>query len=197
MYLIGAHDPSRRLVYNVTSITSYTGYVKVNVTNVSSSATAPFNTLTHQRHVFITIVKAGQKGQKGQKGELGNKGQQGQKGQKGQFGQNGTSFLYQFDTSTTMSDPGNGDIRFNNSTLSSVTQIAIDDYSYPLYTNMQDFNKTLDDVNNVTNTGFIRVTRIDDRTKWVLYSIEKGTYMNGWAKLDVTCLLYTSPSPRD
>jgi len=38
----------------------------------------------------------------------------------------GTATKWNFDSSTTMADPGTGDIRFNNSTLASVSQIAVD-----------------------------------------------------------------------
>jgi len=37
----------------------------------------------------------------------------------------GTATKWAFDTSTSMADPGTGDVRFNNATLASITQIAV------------------------------------------------------------------------
>jgi hypothetical protein len=60
------------------------------------------------------------------RGEVGRQIFQASPGAPGADGR-GAGLAYSFDTSTTMGDPGAGDIRFNNGTIASVTQLAISD----------------------------------------------------------------------
>ena len=75
---------------------------------------------------------------------------------------------YDFSTTTTMADPGSGNVRFNNATLSSVSQIAIDDV----------------DKNGVNQSAFIILW--DDSTNTV-----KGTLVFRTAGGDVATFLIT------
>ena len=67
----------------------------------------------------------GAQGDDGATGPTGPTGAQGAQGSDGNFG--GATFDYTFSTSTTDSDPGQGNLRFNNGTLSSATEMYIDD----------------------------------------------------------------------
>jgi hypothetical protein len=75
---------------------------------------------------------------------------------------------YDFSTTTAMADPGSGNVRFNNATLSSVSQIAIDDV----------------DKNGVNQSAFIILW--DDSTNTV-----KGTLVFRTAGGDVATFLIT------
>lgn len=55
---------------------------------------------------------------------------------------------YSFDTSTTMADPGAGDIRFNNATIGSVTELAISDTD----DEANDLDAVLDQLDDSTST---------------------------------------------
>ncbi len=52
-------------------------------------------------------------------------GSKGDKGEDGIFG--GAAFDYTFSTATTLSDPGDGQLKFNNTNLSSATTLIIHD----------------------------------------------------------------------
>ena len=88
-----------------------------------------------------------------------------------------------FESTTTMADPGAGDVRFNNATLSSVTAIAIADTD----SSAQDrsaYIVTWDDSTN-TNKGELVVT---DTTSgaWAIFTVTGLTDNAGWSQLAVT-----------
>jgi hypothetical protein len=120
-------------------------------------------------------------GQKGQKGEIGAKGITGSKGQKGQTGSKGNegnfggaTFEYDYSSTTTNSDPGVGNLRFNNTTLSSASQLYIDD-SDDSPTDIQSFLRTIDDSTS-TMKGHFRVSNrlnADDYSIFTISSISE------------------------
>ncbi len=69
----------------------------------------------------------GIQGPQGPQGDQGPQGPQGIQGPQGNTGNDGVSAGIRrlFDTSTSMADPGSGDVRLNNAALASVTSIAI------------------------------------------------------------------------
>lgn len=68
---------------------------------------------------------SGYTGSQGDTGFTGSSGFTGSQGADGNFG--GATFDYTFNTNTTNSDPGVGNLKFNNATVSSVTAMYIDD----------------------------------------------------------------------
>ena len=100
---------------------------------------------------------------------------------------------YDFSTTTTMADPGSGNVRFNNGTLSSVSQIALDD----LDKNGVDQSAYIalfdDSTNTVKGTLVFRtsggdvatfnITGLTDNTGWnqiaVTHVASSGTFSNG------------------
>jgi hypothetical protein len=71
----------------------------------------------------------GQKGEKGIKGEKGEKGIKGEKGEKGQKGTEGTTagINLEYNSTANSTNPGAGKFRFNNSTISSITRVTVNE----------------------------------------------------------------------
>ena len=90
---------------------------------------------------------------------------------------------WNFDSATTMADPGNGDLRMNNGTVSSVTAIAVDDLDAG-GTDRSAFVVTWDDSSS-TNKGTLIIT---DGTSgaWAIFSVTGLTDNSGWTQLAVT-----------
>ena len=84
----------------------------------------------------------GATGSTGAQGATGPTGAQGAQGNDGNFG--GATFDYTFSTNTADSDPGGGTLKFNNSTLSSASQLYIDDQDQSP-TDIQAYLRTIDD----------------------------------------------------
>ena len=77
-------------------------------------------------YAWARIPDPGAKGEKGEVGPQGIQGNQGNVGDKGEQGDR-AGLKYVFSTiTTTNADPGVGKLRYNSSTVSSVSQIAID-----------------------------------------------------------------------
>lgn len=90
---------------------------------------------------------------------------------------------WNFSTTTTMADPGSGNIRFNNSTLASVTAIAIDDLDNN-GVDQSPFVALWDDSTNTTSKGtlVIRTGGGDVAT----FNLTNLTDNAGWFELAVT-----------
>lgn len=139
--------------YEITNIS----LLDVTVENIGGSNAVPTTVIATDRQVTFS----GQRGQQGDKGV-------------------GAGFPYTFDPTITMADPGSGNVRLNNATLSSVTAIAISnntaDTGNP---DISGFIATWDDSsstnkgqfqigNNLTpeNFGTYQITSIVDNTTW-------------------------------
>jgi hypothetical protein len=102
--LVKYDDPTKWLTFNITAWTTASGYRKLTVVNLSGSAASP---LTNNDRCYFTFTRAGDKGDTGSQGA------------------DAGDIPWLFDSSTSMADPGTGDVRLNNATLASVTAIAI------------------------------------------------------------------------
>lgn len=133
----------------------------------------------------------GEVGDKGQKGEVGSDGSDGSKGQKGEVGQKGQqgnfggqTFSYQFNTTTTDSDPTSGKLLFDNATPSSATRINIDDQDAGA-TDIQSFLRTIDDSTS-TIKGHVRISNSTDANDFVIYTISSLVENTGYFRLVVS-----------
>jgi len=92
---------------------------------------------------------------------------------------------YNFDTSTTMADPGTGDFRLNNATIASVTAISVDattnDTGNP---DLSDFIATWDDSTS-TIGGYIVGKKVGTPATFFVYSVSAVTDNTGWLQLTV------------
>lgn len=93
---------------------------------------------------------------------------------------------YLFDTSTSMADPGTGDVRFNNATLSSVTAIAFDAQTAETGNpDVSDFIATWGDSSNA-DKGNITFRKSGDSTVFAIFSITAAVVDNtGWLQITV------------
>ena len=93
---------------------------------------------------------------------------------------------YNFDSSTTMADPGTGDFRLNNATVASVTAIAVDattnDTGNP---DLSDFVATWDDSTS-TIAGYIVGKKVGTPATFFVYSVSTVADNTGWLQLTVT-----------
>ena len=99
-----------------------------------------------------------------------------------------SAFKFTFDNSTTMADPGTGEIRFNHGTVGSVTALAIDatsaDTGNP---DVSDFIASWDDGNNSTNEGYITIRKSGTPATFAVFSLTGAVTDNtGWLQLVVT-----------
>ena len=135
----------------------------------------------------------GDKGEKGEKGQKGDKGIKGEKGQKGEIGDKGTQgekagLVYQFSNATSMVDPGIGKFRYNSTTFSSITTIAIDiaDKNSNSVSNFidtwNDSNSVIDGVleiksndNSDTTLSIFQVTAVSNNSGWFSITVQNGT----------------------
>ena len=125
----------------------------------------------------------GATGNQGDPGATGNQGNQGAAGVDGNFG--GATFDYTFDTDTTDSDPGQGTLRFNNATLSSATQMFIDDTDDGA-NNIEAFLRTIDDSTS-TVKGHVRVSNRTNAADFALFTISgTNTEATGYHKVSVS-----------
>jgi hypothetical protein len=95
----------------------------------------------------------------------------------------GNAFPFTFSGTTTDADPGDGLLRLNNATYSSVTQIYVDVQEY----NGTDVTDWLDSLDNSTGTpkGGIRLYQRSDQTNWADFSLTSITTGVGYRKLNV------------
>jgi len=102
----------------------------------------------------------------------------------GADGMPSNSFAFTFSTTITDADPGNGFLRFNNATYSSVTSLFVDllDYGGTTITNWID---SLDDSSS-TVKGRIRVYSKQAPANWVDFKLTAVTVVAGYRKLVVT-----------
>jgi len=93
---------------------------------------------------------------------------------------------YNFDTSTTMADPGTGDFRLNNGTVASVTAISLDattnDTGNP---DLSDFVATWDDSTN-TIAGYIVGKKVGTPATFFVFSVSAVADNTGWLQLTVS-----------
>ena len=98
------------------------------------------------------------------------------------------AWKYTFDSSTSMADPGAGDVRFDNATVASVTNLAIDatsaDTGNP---DISDLIASIDDGTNTSHEGFVTIRKSGTPATFAVFSVT-GTVVDntGWLQIPVT-----------
>jgi len=99
-----------------------------------------------------------------------------------------TSIKFTFDNSTSMADPGTGDLRFDNATVGSVTNIAVDATSAD--TGNPDISAYIADLtsgSNVAHEGYIVIKKGSTPATFAVFSITGAVVDNtGWLQIPVT-----------
>lgn len=96
----------------------------------------------------------------------------------------GNAFSFSFSATTTDADPGTGNLRLNNATVSSVTQIYVDVAEF-FGSDVTDWLDSLDDASG-TVKGRIRLYKRSDPAVWADFSLTAVTSATGYRKLVVT-----------
>lgn len=172
IYKVGA--PGTYVWFQITgSITDAGDYDKFDLTYVGANGS-----LANGDNVSVLYIPRGSKGDTGATGAAGSTGASGVD----------AGLRFNFDSSTTMADPGSGDIRLNNATLSSVTAIAISDLNADTGNpDVSTFILSWDDSSNSSLRGTILIKKISEPENFAIYSVTGGSTDNtGWTQLAVT-----------
>ncbi len=99
-----------------------------------------------------------------------------------------TAFKFTFDNSTTMADPGTGELRMNHGTVGSVSAIAFDavsaDSGNP---DVSDFIASWDDGDNSTHEGYITIRKSGTPATFAVFSLTGAVTDNtGWLQAVTT-----------
>jgi hypothetical protein len=146
------------MVFKVTgAITNASGYSKVSLVYIDSAGT-----FTNDDTFFISFVASGEDGAI-------------------------PGYFYKFDTGTTDTDPGAGELAFNHATYASATVIYIDDDDANGVTTTTDV-LTWDDSTS-TIRGYLMIYDINDRSTYARFKITgASTDASGYVKLAVAHL---------
>lgn len=120
--------------------------------------------------------------------EKGDTGETGATGPTGPQGPEGAppGLKYAFDSETTDSDPGSGNLRLNNATLASATQIYIDNLDGQA-ADVSDFIDTWDDSTNTTIKGTIIIRKISAKENYAIFNVTGSvTDATGYRKVAIT-----------
>lgn len=156
LYQIGA--VSNFAIYAITgAAVDNTTYRTLTLTHVASSGT-----FTDQANISALFYRSGDKGD---------------------AGPSGGGLPWRWDTATADADPGSGDIRANNATLASATELYIST------TDSSSASQTawLDSLDDSTSTikGVLQVTKTDAPSNFVLFNVTAVTTATGYRKLTV------------
>lgn len=134
----------------------------------------------------------GIQGEQGEPGEPGSDGAPGADGQQGPFG-GAVAIEYLFSTTTTNSDPGNGNLRLGNATQNLADVIRVD----PIDVNSDDWNGIIAEMANAVTgeTGFIRIVNKIDPTKWIVWFVEQVNPETGYYNVFGTVVASSEASP--
>lgn len=126
------------------------------------------------------------------KGAAGTNGTNGTNGAPGAVG-GAISIGYTFSTTTTDSDPGDGNLRLDNGTQNLATTIRADLKD----SGVTDWSAVLATFADSTNTlkGHIRLFKTSDTAKWLLFSVSAVASPSGYKNITVACVGYSAASP--
>jgi hypothetical protein len=162
IYKIGA--PGDFIIYSTSgSLTDSGGYDTITVSHVASNGT-----FANGQNVAVLFSRTGDKGDTGDAGTP-------------------SGLRWAFDSSTSMADPGTGDIRLNHGTLSSVTAAAISDLCAEV--GNPDASAWVLAWDDPTSTvrGTLKLTKEADQENFAIYSITGASTDNsGWTELALT-----------
>lgn len=163
LQLINSADPADNLTFRVSSV-SGSSYRTIAVTYVGGAAT-----LSSGNALGLIFSRTGDKGSTGASGT-------------------DPGIKWSFASSTTMADPSAGNVRFNNATLASVTQVAIS-YSCGETGNPSVANwvKGFDDSTNPTVLGTLVIKKTGAPENYLILHVNAALTDNTtWAQIPVT-----------
>lgn len=168
LFLVDESNPEVFAIYQVDSLTDNSGWSQLGVTHVASSGTFA----GALRAVFYRT------GDKGATGATGPAGQDG-------------GIVWTWDTNTATSDPGTGDIKVNNASLASATELYINDGSAE--TGNPDMSTWLAfwDDSGSTVKGYVMLKKASAPENFAMYSVSSATDNTGWWTMGVTYISHS------
>jgi hypothetical protein len=107
----------------------------------------------------------------------------------------GTAYVipYKFSTTLTDADPGAGWLRFNSATQNTTSTLRID----LLGSDGIDYTSLIDtmDQSSSGSKGTIKVVKVGDPTKFVIFNVVSRTTVAGYRNLAVNVLMSSTPNP--
>ena len=172
--IVDTATPSNFAVFNITGAsTDATAYAKLTVTHVVSNG-------SFAADAALALAFS----------RTGNPGATGATGAAGATGADGTDpgIRWNFDSTTSMAEPGDGDVRLNNASLASVTAIAFDDNSGETGNpDASAFILSFDDINNTGARGTLILAKRGAPENFAVYNITGASTDNAsWVQLAVT-----------
>jgi len=143
------------------------------------------NLVVHRGGVIV-ISDVGARGATGLTGETGPTGATGNPG-------GPVTVPYVFSTTTTDSDPGNGNLRFNQATQDSTTVLRLD----LIGSDATDWSAAIDTFADSSSTikGYIRVSKTLNPALWILFSITSMASPSGYRNVTVAKVASSGPNP--
>ncbi len=156
LHIVDINDSTTYARFKITAaVTDASGYNKITVVHLASN-----NTFSSADELSVTFTRNGNAGAS-------------------------PGYFYKFDTGTSDTDPGAGEIAFNNGTYASATAIYIDDVDQNSVNTVTDV-LTWDDSTS-TIKGYLHIVDINDHTTYARFSITgSSTDASGYNKLAVT-----------
>jgi hypothetical protein len=156
LHIVDINDPTTYARFKITAaVTDASGYNKITVVHLASN-----NTFSAADELSIHFTRNGNAGAS-------------------------PGYFYKFDTGTSSTDPGAGEIAFNNGTYASATAIYIDDVDQNSVNTVTDV-LTWDDSSS-TIKGYLHIVDINDHTTYARFSITgSSTDGSGFNTLVVT-----------
>jgi hypothetical protein len=181
------------------SITGATGATGASITGVTGSGTGAFFQLNNGTEIGPINIQGpsgatgaigaeGNQGDKGDQGAQGNQGSQGTQGDQGIRGLvGGDTFNFLWRTDTSVSDPGNGYIKFDDAIYPDVQKICIDN----LEKGGDSITEWVDTLDHVTGSR-LKIFNTSDAEKWAVFRIaQPNTAGAGFTQLNVNYLAHS------
>jgi hypothetical protein len=192
---------------SINSNTEVTGSLKITLGDLYINGTSYTAATSGTSGTSGSSGATGQNGTSGTSGSSGTRGTSGTSGSSGTRGSSGTSgssglrggVLYNFSNSTTNSDPGSGNVKYNSGqggegggTISSVTSIYIDNLSL-LGNDLTAWISTFNDSTS-TNKGTLTLMSAGSGTTVNIFAVNSVTNNSGYHTIGVTYLSGSIPS---
>ena len=156
LHIVDINDSTTYARFKITAaVVDASGYNKITVVHLTSN-----NTFSAADELSITFTRNGDAGAS-------------------------PGYFYKFDTGTSDTDPGAGEIAFNNGTYASATAIYIDDVDQNSVNTVTDVLTWDDSTSSIK--GYLHITDINDHATYARFSITgSSTDASGYNKLAVT-----------
>ncbi len=164
-----ASAKENQVIYNITGAsTDESGWVRLAVTHVGSNGS-----FSDTDNINVSFVRTGDQGATGAAGADGSNGTNG----------SDAGVRWNFDSSTTMADPGSGDIRLNHGTFSSVMAAAISDNSGEVGNpDTSAWLLSWDDISNAATHGTLTIKKTTAPQNFAIFHVTGVTDNSGWVQ---------------